>query len=404
MKNDRVYIAIVAGLFVFLVIGILIQPKKISWEPTYSRKSKDPFASRALYEMLGDVFAGQPIENLRIPPYEFAYGREKDSLSDQPIVYMLLGHEDALRQLNAKAIWRMAQNGDHIFIASEYLYGALSDSLGIYSVPYFDPEDYRTDKDTIRLNFTQPGLYSSKGFPMRPDDNMMYVYIPDSIKQDVNILSVNSKGKPVFVKRKVGKGAIYFHSVPLAFTNYYMIYAGNEGYISRCLSFLPVAPVYWDDFFREGRTESISPIRVILNSPSLRMAYILLLVLLALYMLFQSKRKQRVIPVIKPYENSTLAFVETIAKLYYSKGNHTALIKKKLVYFSEKIRLRYQISIDVKNEENILAVSARSGVEEATVRKLFKFMDYIQRAYNLTETELIHFNKSVEEFWQKASK
>lgn len=402
MKNDRVYIGLVAGLFLLLVIGLLAEPKKISWNPSFSNDSKDPFASRALYEMLGDIFIQQPVETVRVPAYEFAHERKKDSLSGRHINYLLLKDYAQFDEYDTRAIWQIANGGDHVFISAHGLVGPLADSLGISTAEYFDVENPFAD-DTVRLNFTQTTLYAEQGFSMRPNENSMYISIPDSVN-DINILSVNSKGKPVFIEKKVGKGAIYFHSVPLAFTNYYMLYAGNEGYISRCFSFMPLAPVYWDEFYKQGRVASASPIRVILNTPGLKMAYVLLLVMIALFMLFQSKRRQRIIPVIKPYENSTLSFVETVARLYYSKGDHTSLAKKKLLYFTEKIRLKYQVAIDFKSEESMEAVSARAGVDLDTTRKIFKFMEYIQRAYSLTETELINFNKQVEEFWRKAAK
>ena len=62
MKQDRGYIILVVGLFLLLVVGLMLQPEKISWNATYTKTEKSPFASRAVYELLPDLFPGQPID------------------------------------------------------------------------------------------------------------------------------------------------------------------------------------------------------------------------------------------------------------------------------------------------------------------------------------------------------
>lgn len=399
MKQDRIYIALVAGLFVLLVIGLIAQPKKVAWDHTYLKNSTSPFASKAVYESLGDIFPKQKISTVNIPPYEFAAERKKNP--GEKVNYLIIDDNLSLGSGDTKSILQLAEEGNHIFIATSGLQSPLADTLGIY-VGFQQFSSFEEINDTIRLNFKQESLYSSKGFSMRSGENSECIYIGDSVP-DVEVLSVNSRGNPVYIKKKIGDGAVYVHSVPLAFTNFYMIYFNNYGYISRCLSFLPVAPVYWDEYFKLGRKESATNLRVILQNPALKTAYILALFLIAVFMLFQSKRRQRVIPVIKPFENSTLQFVGTVARLYYNKGDHTSLAKKKVIYLKEKLRIKYQIPI-ANNEETILAISARSGVDKETATALFKGMEYIERMKNINEPELVHFNKLTEEFWNKANK
>ena len=401
MKQDRIYIAVVVGLLVLLITGLILKPKKISWKHTYSKSDTNPFASKAVFESLDDIFPKQNIETVRVPANEFAQEFLKDSTSTKTANYILLNDYAYYSEYEAKALVDLAEKGNHVFVAAESIYGPLADTLGIEvgTKSYVDLAPTQSP-DTIRLNFKQPGLYSSKGFSMRNGENDVYIQAKDSL--GLEILSVNSNGEPVYVKKKFGKGAVYFHSVPLAFTNYYMIYFNNYGYISRCFSFLPVAPVYWDEFYKEGREKSASPLRVILDSPALRLSYILTLFLIIVFMLFQSKRRQRIIPVIKPYENSTLQFVGTVAQLYYNRKDHTSLAKKKLVYLTEKLRLKYHIPIEM-GEDTVQAISARSGVDLPTTHALFGMMAFVQKAKNISERDLIRFNKIIEEFWKKSS-
>lgn len=403
MKQDGKYIALVLGLFVVLVLALVLQPKKISWDHTYSKSKKDPFASRALYELFGyDVFPDQKVSASYVPLNEFRQGLGEGA---KPCNYLMVQDYIYLSETGVESLLQLAEEGHHILLASEAIDGKLADTLGL-SIQQEAPEvnlngDFQFQTDTIRLNFKDTVLYSSRGYSMRPDENRSFVKINDGV-EGFRELSVNSKGKPVFVSKNFGKGAIYIHSVPLAFTNYYTVYFGNHEYVSSCLSFMPVASVVWDEYYKVGRLESQSPIRVILTNPALKLAYILALVLIALYMLFQSKRRQRIIPVIKPFENSTLQFVGTVARLFYNKGDHSLLAKKKWLYTNEKIRLKYHMPVEY-TDAGIEALSARSGVDRETTRRMVRSMEHIGRTAHITEIDMIQFNTFIENFWKKAN-
>lgn len=403
MKKDRGYILFVGGLLLLLIVFLLLQPDQISWNPTYSKKHTLPFADRALFERLEDLFPGQPIDASYVPANELAKGILPDSASQATVNYLLIRGYASYDPFDSKAIWRMAQAGGHVFMTGDGLEGDLADSLGIHTeMEFVQTTDLFADADTIRLNFEHAGLRTENGFAMRPGENDLHIVIPDSVT-DLEILGRNSAEQPVFIKKNVGKGAIYFHCVPLAFTNYYLLAQNNSGYISRCFSYLPVAPVYWDEFYKVGRQDASTPIRVLLQVPALKTALTVILVLVLLYMLFQSKRRQRIIPVIKPFENSTLVFVGTVARLYYNRGEHTSLAKKKTMYFMERLRLRYQIPVEFTGEESIRAISARAGVPEGITRTVFRFSHHIRMASHISEKELVEYNRLVEEFWKTAN-
>lgn len=385
-----------------LLLFLVLQPGQISWNPTYSKKHSLPFGDRALFELLGDLFPGQPIEASYVPAYELEEALLPDSTSETVANYLLIRGYAMYDEYETEAMLRMAEAGSHVFMTGLDLGGTMADTLNIHTeMQLFQGEDLFADADTLRLNFEHPDLHTENGFAMRPGENDLHIVISDSA-QGIEVLGRNSEGNPVFVQKRVGKGAIYFHCVPLAFTNYYLLPGNNDGYISRCFSYLPVAPVYWDEYYKVGRQGAHTPIRVLLNAPALKTALILLVSLVLLYMLFQSKRRQRIIPVIKPFENSTLQFVGTVARLYYNRGEHTSLAKKKVMYFMERLRIKYQTPVDFMNEESIQAISARSGVDEAVTRAVFRYSHHLRMAAHVTEKELIDYNKQVEAFWKKA--
>ena len=75
------------------------------------------------------------------------------------------------------------------------------------------------------------------------------------------------------------------------------------------------------------------------------------MVSLLIFILFNAKRKQRVVKVIKPLENSTIAFTKTIGNLYYETKDHNNLIDKKITYFLEFIRRKYYLDTQLLDEK-----------------------------------------------------
>ena len=70
-------------------------------------------------------------------------------------------------------------------------------------------------------------------------------------------------------------------------------------------------------------------------------------------MIFNAKRKQRIVKVVKPLENTTVAFTKTIGNLYYETKDHNNLIDKKITYFLEYIRRVYYLDTQMLNEKFI---------------------------------------------------
>ncbi|MBL0018352.1 MAG: hypothetical protein IPP17_18390 [Bacteroidetes bacterium] len=138
----------------------------------------------------------------------------------------------------------------------------------------------------------------------------------------------------MFIRIDMGEGSFYLHSVPLMFTNYFMVDPVNNQYISKALSFLPVQDVIWDEYFKPGKVKTDSPVGHLLEQPALRWAWILALAGVLLFMVFESKRKQRIIPVIEPLNNTTLEFTKTVGILYFAHGDHKDISEKKIKFCS----------------------------------------------------------------------
>ena len=90
-----------------------------------------------------------------------------------------------------------------------------------------------------------------------------------------------------------------------------------------------------------------------MKHPPLAFAFWLSLILLLLYILFGGKRVQRIIEQLKPNENTTVTFTETIGRLYLQKKDNKNIADKMITYFNEYIRNTYFLNTNLVNDDFI---------------------------------------------------
>ena len=85
---------------------------------------------------------------------------------------------------------------------------------------------------------------------------------------------------------------------------------------------------------------------------ALTWAFYTLIISVLLLLLFQMKRRQRPIPVINLPQNDSLNFVELIGNLYLLNKDNRALLERKMTYFREMVRSRYQVNVQHEDENS----------------------------------------------------
>ncbi len=395
MKQENRSYILLALLFGILVTLLLLKPDPVDWKPTFSSRDKVPFGSKAVVNCLEDVFPGNPVTVLRIPPAESAGKIHAVAVPDSlPVNYVFIQEDFSPDRFDAMSLLSLAEKGHNVFISARSVSGLMADTLGVFvESRAFDPAAVFTgDSDTLSMRVSG----CDKLFVMKPGDNDMQVICSD--ESLFSSWGTTSDSVPVFVSREWGEGRIFIHSVPLAFTNYYLLFQDNAEYVSRCFSFMPNGPVLWDEYYKQGREESVTPLRVILANPPLRMAFWVLLSFCLVYILFQSKRRQRVIPVVEPFANTTLQFVSSVAALYRNRADHSAIARKQVVYFSERMRMHYRVSPDFTSAASAAELAAVSGAEPDLVKELFGRCLYFMSSERISEKELLEFNRLLNRF------
>jgi hypothetical protein len=156
--------------------------------------------------------------------------------------------------------------------------------------------------------------------------------------------------------------------------------------------------VYWDEYYTLGRGGPSTPLRVILSRPELKWAYIVSLVSIILFMLFQSKRRQRLIPVISTPVNNTVDFVETVSYVYFNQRNHRNIALKKLTYLFDHIRTKFYLNTLIIDDDFTEKLTHKSGMPMADTRDLVALIQYVRSQEQISDQHLIRLNNLIEEF------
>jgi hypothetical protein len=390
-KSNNKYLYFLGGTIILFVLVQLLSPKQFNWTPTFSSRDKNPFGSFVLNDLLADIFPNQKIVNNNLTFYEATDSFDTDQNIIAIAIQMNLEGEDT------RALLKMVDEGSHAFLSANYFAGLLADTLGLRTedvLVNLNIQDLQLLQDSSYLKFTY-GKPEREYFYKRSDVNTYFTDL-DSIKSRAFVIAKNENGNPVTLRIPWGKGEFIINATPLAFTNNYLLYS-NHRFISQTLSYLPERPIWWTEYYHLGRMESGSPLRVILRSEPLSWAYYLLMTSLLIFIIFEGKRKQRIIPIIKPLANSSLEFIRTIGNMYVQSGDHKAIAEKKITYFFEHIRSVY--FLPAENHEEFANVLARkSGNSNEETEALLSLIKIIQRSPSIPDNMLMDLNKKIEKF------
>ena len=117
-----------------------------------------------------------------------------------------------------------------------------------------------------------------------------------------------------------------------------------------------------------------------------------------IYIIFEGKRKQRSIPIIRPLKNQTVDFTRTIANMYYENGKHKDIAHHKIQHFLEFIRNTMHLSTSEINDSFIKNLAARSNNSVEDTQTLFKLINSINQKSQIENNELERLNTLIEQF------
>lgn len=381
----------------------------------YRKSDKEPFGAFIAYKEFKNFFDNRYVATVK-SPFDVEWKNIKDYSGDNKYsLYFLITKNLVLNYSEVKAFMDYVKVGNDLFIAADYIDNRLLENMNCS----MERTGEIVDETKGLMHQTHVSMYFGDNFNAPSYAYYYYPFLNSLTNYDTafaRVLGVNESRTPNYIILFAGKGRIYLHVAPRIFSNYFLLTDNNHKYLENVLSYLRSDPanIYWDEYYKntdpsrrrnanDKEDDNFSSLSVIRQHPPLLWAFWLTVAGLLIFILFNIKRKQRVINVVKPNVNTTVTFTETVGRLYLQKKDNNHIAEKMITYFYDHIRNKYFISTAVINEEFLNSLSGKSGVSKDEVQQLFALIEGIQSGEIADDNKLMQLNSQIENFYKNQS-
>jgi hypothetical protein len=414
VKKNRSIIILFSVLGVVLLVYFIFDgqgEKTYQWRENYKTTSDQPYGTMFIKQLLESYRPGEKfVFNDKKPLHQLLDSAASLGSAD----YIFIGQSLYLDNADIKALLNFIHSGNDAFVASIDLPYFLMDS--IYANECDRPIFYQQrEEKSVTMNFYHNRLKKEKGYPYafrsgtleRPYYwNVINPAIFCDSTKSVIALGYQQPDHVNFAKLPYGDGNLYVHTNPLVFTNYFIAKQKQAEYAAAALSHLRGKSIIWDEFSKSQisseNAPNISPLSYILQHPSLKYAWWMMLASAILYTLFTAKRKQRTIPVLEEKVNTSLEFVKMISALHFQNANHLDIARKKMKYFLYFIRAKYGMYTQNFTEEHFKRLAEKSKIDLQEIKSIFNEFQIIERnPYNTPSAErLLNLYNAIDHFYK----
>lgn len=405
-KKGKIYIILLVVAIISIVVIEMTKPQKLNWFPSFATHHKIPFGSYVFNEQLKRV--ADDVNIIDRPPFEYL----KNNDINGTYLFYNGGIEFGNDEINSLLDW--VTKGNTLVVSAVSFESKLLDTLNLDTKTVNIINNFNNE---YQVKLVNPLLSNNTSY--KYDRAFQFYHFNKIDTLNTNVISLIDKyrgeQKPIKdslisgIKQSFGKGEIILNTFPQAFTNYFMLQSPNQNYTAGLLSYIDTSkPVYVDTYYKTGKTFYTSPMYLFLNTKSLKWAYYMVLIGTLIYILFEGKRKQRAIPIIRPLRNKTVDFTRTIANMYYENEKHKDIAQHKIHHFLEYIRNTLYLSTAEINTEFIKNLAARSNNTVKDTQTLFTLINSINHRTVISDKELERLNSLIEQFksnnkWKKTT-
>ena len=396
MSNKLKLIILVLVVLLSVVIYLdYSKPKPIDWTETYDLKDKIPFGLYVFDKEAPKLFKADTIKKINKTLFEFLRPEYNyDSLVEDYKVkgtVLAINGSFPIDDESCDELLVFVSRGNNAFISTKNLSTKLMDSLKIDIREDFDlasktdlwlankslgAEKQELDLGSSATSFSKIDTLNTTVLGYQGKENKKYIN---------------------YIKVKYFAGFFYLHLQPAVFTNYYLLKNKKYNYTEKALSYIPESTIFWLSKSQNGEKISDSKLRFIFSQPALKWAWSLFISGILIFMIFNAKRKQRIVPIVAPLPNTSVDFTKTIANLYYQEGDYQNIINKKIVYFLEKVRHEYLIDTTVLDDKFINRYQLKTGKNADDISNAVKLINYQRRNHHESiENDLTEMNTALE--------
>lgn len=390
MKGFKRYLGGISLILVAYLVAQYYRPKPTNWTPTYLREDKIPYGLFILSQQIHDIFPETAVKISRQPVFNTLKNKGFRQSN-----YLIVGSSLKFSQLDYEQLMAYVKRGNNVFMASFDFGPLLSKKFKLEAgIPF------SLQGRSKAINFVNPALKAAAAYHFDKGLGDQFFKRFDTLH--ATVLGTNVKGEANFLKYSYGKGSLYLLPNPQLLSNYNLINPRGSEYAAKALSYLPESQLLlWDEYNTRGNAGDQAILRVIFSHEQLRWAYYLALAGLLLFIGFEMKRRQRVIPILLPPANSSVAFVKVVGKVYYQERDHKDIAVKKISYFLEHLRASYRLKTAKLDQAFRDELVQASGVSEVLADELLIALNEMNHNYGITDGQLIRLNKLIEQFYKQ---
>ncbi|ULC59108.1 DUF4350 domain-containing protein [Flaviramulus sp. BrNp1-15] len=402
MKKALPILIIIIVLIVTAALAIGIKrTKTVDWEESFDEKSNKPYGVSVFYKELPNLFNDYKIRTVYHQPASYLSANSEDGYGEHIAEgsFIIIGNSDYLEDDSIDELLNFVDAGNTLFISDYYYPQKLHDTLNI-------DIDYVLNEKKDSISYQSLKYIDINDIMIDRNEGDNYFARLDTINYKVLGHSKIDYKHVNFIEVPFGNGKIFLHTEPKAFTNYNLLKEDRFKYVEGLVSYLPENNVYFDSYTKiqrgyDGDVEKESNLSWFLDQLSFKWAWYTAIIFGILFMIFNAKRRQRIIKIVKPLQNTTVAFVKTVSNLYFETQDHKNLIDKKITYFLEKIRTDYNLDTSVLNEAFINKLTSKSGKKKEDIKKVIDFINWLRSKNEFFEENLIKLNRHIEAFYSK---
>ncbi|MCD6063974.1 MAG: hypothetical protein K0R82_1885 [Flavipsychrobacter sp.] len=401
----------IIGVVTFFAICGCHSDKRVNWQITLENDNKEPYGSYLAFQSLKYYFPNAKINSLS---KGFRYTGIDNSAKPTPgkKLLILLGLDFYVSKAELDTLMSFAQKGNEVMIFCSDLDEKIEHTLGCYKQANNLEEIKLTEFNTGRQNIDALSLAVQPGQKFGYEGRSLQGhFLLKNLHTDNTLLSGKLtatrpdtlgfyKKTPNFLRYTVGNGHITLHAAPLVMSNYFLLQKNNRRYLDGIWQSIPggINQIYWSQYFKHNGSES--NFGVLLKYPATRWALVAAAFTLLAYVAFESKRRQRIIPVIAKPENSSVSFVETVGRLYYNTGDHNGIAEKMIQHFLEWVRVHYYLNTSELNTHFATQLANKSGIDLTEAQQLVKTIHDIKlRNISMDEITLATLHQRFEQLY-----
>jgi hypothetical protein len=399
-------LVILISALILILLGAFIAGSLLSTEDleqqllkqSFAHKEKKPGGCYVFFNALSELYSSEIKPKVVTKPFADTYKKDED-LGSGYNLYVLVSDKLFATRQDVEDMISFAGAGNQLLLAVN------------------TPDSLLLDKLQLRIEMDSSHAYYKKSTQhyvnpaLAPDTAFFCDSIPGGdyfTAMDTSvttILGTDDVHRPNFVRVTVGDGSILISLNPSAVTNYFLMRRNNIASLGKEISYTNKYQdnIYWDEYYKYQdykRAEGdFSEWQVLMRYPAMRWALWLAIVLLIMYIVFEGKRRQRIIPDKPAITNNSLEFVNALGQLYYQQHDNANLGLKIIQQWLEFIRSRFYMNTNYLNDQFIKTLAHKSGIPVDNIREIIDNIHHMHLADQVSDDYLNKFYKNIQAFY-----